>query len=268
MDLRELPSLYDPDDPNHLQLIIYRWEDGSDALLQLDHSSGLVLVIVRWRSLPASWIDPVSGMDTFPEFWIQDPAFHQVSVRIGTKFPEELEGKALGLFLDMGIERPNSRTPDLVRTYFGDHRILRFPRLVSQERWDRRYIEAEEALDQTVYEFMGFISWIRLMPGRWQYSNTGGLESVGLSSGITAVINNACYFASTADEAVDLLLANELILPESQKEDWEKEHVERGEFVNPSPEEVDVYRALGTDLPFWWEPDELETWIRQKRLTA
>ena len=41
-----------------------------------------------------------------------------------------------------------------------------------------------------------------------------------------------------------------------------------GEFVNPSPEEVDVYRALGTDLPFWWEPDELETWIRQKRLTA
>lgn len=66
---------------------------------------------------------------------------------------------------------------------------------------------------------------------------------------------------NTLREASDKALGKALILPESKMESWEAESIERGRFVLPTPEEVEVYRSLGEPLPWCWPEEDRKKWI-------
>lgn len=100
--LRELPPLRNDDAVR--ELLVYRWADGSQAVLQVTHRD-IVLLEVRWRGLPRNWIDPTTGKDSFPAFSIDPPSEaggHQyLTLSNSHRFPDELERKVLGLLLDL-----------------------------------------------------------------------------------------------------------------------------------------------------------------------
>jgi hypothetical protein len=68
------------------------------------------------------------------------------------------------------------------------------------------------------------------------------------------------YFHALIDKVLD----EELILPESSKTAWEGANVERGVFVLPSPEEVEIFSILDEQLPLLLPMKQLEDWIRSR----
>lgn len=55
-----------------------------------------------------------------------------------------------------------------------------------------------------------------------------------------------------------------LLLRASDFSSWERENVVRGEFLHPTPDEVEVYRALGEELPLLWPTDRLVEWLEEQ----
>lgn len=59
-------------------------------------------------------------------------------------------------------------------------------------------------------------------------------------------------------DAVDDILIQMDVLPESARASWEERNLERGDFLLPVPAEVEIYRALGEPLPLLWNAADLE----------
>lgn len=270
---RDLPPLRNDDRVS--EILVYRWQDGSQAVLQLE--AGEVMLEVRWVHLPRTWIDPTTGKDTFPAFSVDSPTetggHRHLTLSNSRRFPEELERKVLGLLLDLGVERPYNQ-PSLVNHQWGVHAVGRYPRFVSDERWAGRYEEAKRSYQhQERDRLLGLVVGFQLHRGHLQVISSlygpavrNRVDEGGWTAEWSGTGAQVCStFSRDLVEAVDEVLQSELVLPESQLESWEKEHVERGELVAPAPEEMVVYNLLGEECPIWWEFGRLLAWAKERR---
>lgn len=67
--------------------------------------------------------------------------------------------------------------------------------------------------------------------------------------------------AKTLGAVVDKVCKEFGILPDAQREEWAEENVEKGVFVRPTPEEVQLYQMLDEKLPFFLPDEELKQWM-------
>lgn len=65
------------------------------------------------------------------------------------------------------------------------------------------------------------------------------------------------------EEAIDDALRAYPIVPESRLEEWFQDNLERGTWVKPTPEEVELYTILDEKLPFFWPTEDLEAWLKE-----
>lgn len=72
------------------------------------------------------------------------------------------------------------------------------------------------------------------------------------------------YRSTTLEEAVDWLLKETLVFPESQRSAWEAANVERGTWLLPTAEEIEIFHLLDEPLPFTWGYEELERWLMNR----
>lgn len=268
---RVLPGLRrsGPDEQYIDEYRIYEWPDGSDALLQLDAYHGEVYLVVRWIDLPSTWLDPTTGENEDPTFAVDsasESGGHQhVTLSGGRRFPAELEKKMVGLFLDLGVER-SLQSPSLVQSDLVQ--VVRYPRFVPEERWAARYDEArawvgsqtkDDLLDEVplFYLYRGQIE-IRTFVDRPNQLVTKGEEGWTATWGWN---DRSSTWNATLEGAVDEVLSRELVLPESAREEWDREHVERGTMLCPTEDEALIFRMMGETLPLWWDIEPLEAWL-------
>ncbi len=162
--------------------------------------------------------------------------------------------KLTGFVVDVGADRPKDTSCLVVPSgYTGwDARpSVPWPNWVPDERWEGRYEEIYEYVGQTWKG--GYLGVV------------GSLEIEGESSGHFQVRwkNERRVFPSL-DLVVDWLCHRYMIRPESERAAWEAENVERGSFIVPTDEEVEVYRMLGEPLPLWWGEEAFEPWLRER----
>lgn len=63
------------------------------------------------------------------------------------------------------------------------------------------------------------------------------------------------------EEAIDDALLAYPIVPPSGLEEWFQNNLERGIWVKPTPEEVQVWSILDEKLPFFWPTEDLLRWL-------
>lgn len=221
-------------------LVVYRWPDGGFAEASVDRDSDHVVLLVvtggqRWVSGPL----------------LLDPETRSAYSDREEAFLPPVEKRVTSFLLDLGVERCPA-IPGLVN---GDRIDLAvFPLFVADDLWERRHEEARQVASGLRGDFLG----LGRASSEWDRKE----EQVRF----TVHIGNMQWdqLHHTVEEAVDDIVVDAVILPESTRSAWFAEHVERGEWVHPSPEEVEVYQALGEELPFWWGPDRFEAWLRER----
>ncbi len=211
-----------------------------------------------------------------PAMWLERPFSGEFKAKIErTSFAR----KILGLAIDLGIS-PWSRTySGMLGTSKTDLEVavLPYPRWVSDETWENRHDLAKKYVRRVrpdthdnpnldalakresdgIGDFFGYIRNLFLQKesvyggkmwiGRWfsgQWKRTAELWSM--------------------QDALDAILHDELVMPLSKREAWEAQNVERGEFLLPEPEEVELYRMLGEPLPFFWGTPRLAEWLSER----
>jgi hypothetical protein len=180
--------------------------------------------------------------------------------------------KLLGFLLDLGAEvrRYPTRIPrrSLIPKDGGPSQkedYAPYPRFVSDIRWENRYEEAKRftqrehlvwsaEADLRTENYLGLLRNFEILPPEFYLDD---IWHATYSSMAIEHIESA-YFHGLIDRVLD----EELILPESSKSAWEAAHVERGTFVLPSQEQVEVYRILDEMLPLLLPMEQLEEWLR------
>lgn len=246
-------------------LIVYRWPDGSRVTCEVDEtvSQGVFRVV---------HVGGVGGVGV-EELWI-DPSSKGVMAERYEAYPEEVRRYVLGFLLDLGLDRKvlplavsglDLHLVSLVSSAEYDD-LAPYPLFVPDDRYASRHEDARRRVGRPPGRFL---SWEQVEvfsvggPGREGDSIPPTTEEKGL---IHVMEGNATAVGEgrTVEEAVDNLCENLFVLPESSRRTWEAEHVLRGEWVLPSLEEVEVYRTLGEELPFWWAPDKLSVWLSER----
>lgn len=181
--------------------------------------------------------------------------------------------KVVAFLLDIGS--PADIDGSMVNSLIGGG--FRYPEWVSSEAWAHRY---DLARDKTVSAGGGisgfnsrfFSAAMSRIPGisrRLRFCLNwadNGLWSVNwVNSFYDRVLGREDPLPY--EEAVDLALSKSLVFPREKKEAYDKEHLEYGSFVLPSSEEVEIYRAIGERLPFFWEPEDLCRWLEEKGIS-
>jgi hypothetical protein len=295
------------DDEEHLEVQIYAWPDGSDAILRLRHETEMsyhpVDFIFRWADDygPDDYVGPGMGI-VEPVFSIASFPGEGTLVAMDNLpiYPERLNRKILGLLLDIGIVEHPTQTPSIILNMEGSCPSIpiagAYPRWVSDELWDSRFELAREYLspdrpysdkkESTPYRPRRF-SYRPASPSReaaalygiehFQYFviRSGKITTDAYTvhpRGWTAIwgdnesgsITLDEAWSDTFEEAVDGALSKALILPMSQKEQWESENIERGTPTLLSQEEIEVFNILEEPLPYWWGYDRLLEWLRSR----
>lgn len=244
---------------------VYRWEDGST-------------VDVVW------WSSPEGEMRQFlfvsskakesgdlrarfsPRTPGEDRMFH-------VHVPDEWRNKMAGFFLDLGGKQDFAFGPD-PSPYNSP-----YPIWMSDKDWEHRASVLTEGRlierDPEESDYMMYVARLaesQVLPGEWNIYImapddwrfvTGGkknfskhVPSKSGTYGLPIVIR-----AKSAKKLVDKICDYFHILPESKRDWWEKTQVERGTFIVPSPEEVEVFRILEEELPLLWPPETFDSWI-------
>lgn len=266
---------------------IYRWRDGSEVKLKLsvypraNILNGVTVlsdegVVEFAMSVPGQWatvyLSP--SIADHPIVSVQDP-----SVNLFRSMPAS---KVRGFVYDLGADRylPYSRNLLLSLGRSRVNGLLPTPRWVSDEVWARRYELAKEyvfgELGKTPTSvlidaesrplYLGFVLGLTIE------TETSGLGTKWHAN--TRISDPQHHWVgATLEELIDTLLADEQIRPKTGKSndpvlhtalgqvDWEVVNVERGEFVLPDPSEVELYRALGETLPFFWSYERVREWL-------
>lgn len=180
--------------------------------------------------------------------------------------------KLLGFAMDIGA---TIRPPLWNKESDGFDR-LQMPRYVSDEEWEKRY----DLPNVEVAPFQPAIrvsSWMGIQDLRMiQYD--GAFKAIWTSAWMSKTREVKAQWsigrmrweipATNAEDAkrkvVDHILETERVLPVSQKEEWESVNVQRGRFLVPTPEEVEVFRLLDLPLPFFFFDSELREWIESR----
>jgi hypothetical protein len=251
---------------------IYEWPDGAWVELDLDPRVSIlgapqphpVVISVRWRQGP-----PYHDMVIF-----ELKAFSDTSRRavVQLDYNDHLSGsqkkKLLGFLLDLQINDHPNDTNDLL---YGARRrrMATYPRWVTEERWDDRYSSFCSTNRSYSERWLGHIRDLNLnvkesgtVKITWSTETTG---VSGINDGIFEVkyprypgsFVSGVFIASDLESAIrmacDTLCEKELLLPISAKDEWESANTEKGRFLIPSEEEVQVFRILDEPLPFFWK---------------
>lgn len=65
-------------------------------------------------------------------------------------------------------------------------------------------------------------------------------------------------------ETVDEIVKKKFILPKRDRAKWEAENIQRGTLVSPTAEEIELYHALGLQIPIFWPAEELRAWYLER----
>lgn len=262
-------------------MVVYEWPNGSTVeflqVEQIDHSkpihqSRVCLFLYSEKSLPTSpgrfvsvWMRPNQNQKgrvfveaTSLEHAIRDSGF--TLKRIQDVYPL-VRNRVISFLLDAGAHM----TPDhrIFSSFGQDVTRPHVPFFVSDEEWNSRYERARLHHLDTGEDTPHFLG----PAGRMQIWNTPNGEwfrvrwenSSYLPVGFTSV-----YEASTLEGAVDLVTNHYQIWPESRRKKWE-DSLDRGTFVRPSPEEVEMYRMLDEPLPFFLPGGGAMEWLRSQQ---
>lgn len=177
--------------------------------------------------------------------------------------------KLLGFLLDLGVSYPTD-APQRSLIQRGDQRTdyALYPRFVSDIRWEGRYEEAERfvlkridgewktAEDIKTRRYLDLLKNFQIHPPGFRISDKW---DVTYSMAATWPMESL-YFHALVDKVLD----EELILPESSRTAWEAANVERGSFLIPSPEEIELFRLLDERLPLLLPVKQLEEWLQER----
>lgn len=248
---------------NHFS--IYAWEDGyrvhsAPSTGQLSQFIFRTPKVVRLRLY---W-DPQSRvLSTMPNpsLWVHPPKMSEDEIR-----------KIRGFILDAGF--PRAKGPNLVDTGSEDKETkIYYPKWIGEERWGQRYEEAErrvvvgrppkieEKWPTFPEDFLGHVENVMLFRDRFVSKTRGPFPLKIWWGSWTVSQENGSDLVDSVREAVDIITDRRLLLPESAREAWEKTNVSKGEFILPSPEEVEVFRILDQELPLLLPHQELSEWI-------
>ncbi len=246
--------------------VVYRWSDGSTVSV----CAGFP------RQKAVSFRVQVSGR-TALLLSIFDGEFQHrvVEASSRTDWPAELERKILGFVLELGAERWESDYTGLLYNTEGDTtntQLASYPRFVDDDRWAGRYEEARRLLESGDEDtFLGVLretTCFKTKGGGITYESKDlkhwkkQKKPFSMSWGGTAPLGGV--EGPTIEAAVDEACRLELLVPLSGREAWEAEHVERGTWVLPSAEEVELYQMLGEPLPFWWGVERCREWLEEQ----
>ncbi len=233
--------------------IIYAWPDGAEAEVTVPTYSPDSVVEICLRPVdpeePTLVVDPEDQIVT--PFLVDEP---------NRPFSGTRAAKLRGLLLDMGARRLNAGDPtSFVYTRYHFQPILPYARFVPEDRWSGRYEEMTELAPNTPGDTSTPLGlFLGLVDGFTLAMNRGNRPRWSLRLGRFE------FDAPTLAEVVDKLCEHDLILPEFQREAWEAEHVERGTWVCPTAEEVELFRMLGEPLPFFWGAERCVAWLRER----
>lgn len=254
------------------QPVIYRWADGSEVLLTVqgswnDMENQNILVF----AFMVRWSDPYAVSVNFKVSLNESKPVLYLPVDDMKYIDSVDQRKLLGFILDLGVDRFFDTHTGLVTTHVG-HRpsVVLYPRFIPNETWDNRY---EQALKHVVSSFSELklytrshgeafpVNYLKFRSPKarsepeWWRQSTWAYR--WYSNGVQIERE-----AASLEQAVDDVLQTESILPESAKESWDKENVEHGAFVLPTPEEVEVFRILDEPLPFFLHWKSVEAWLQ------
>lgn len=261
-------------------MVVYEWPNGSTVeFLQVDqinHSapaqqrhSQTCLFLYTERSFPT-----VFGDGRFVSVWIKPHFNFRASVqatslghairdsglsgkRIMEAYPL-VKKRVISFLWDAGAKMTSSHHlfsssgSDIVRPHV--------PFFVPDEEWEDRYERARRhhlgTADHTP-DFLGPVGEMQIWMSPDQQSFKVRWIATYSSGGF-----GSFYIFSSLEGAVDFIVDRFQIWPESRRREWQ-DSLDRGTFVRPSPEEVEMYRMLDEPLPFFL-PDAPE-WLRSQQ---
>lgn len=264
---------------------IYEWPDGAWVELDLDPRVSIlgapqphpVVISLYWRQG-----SPTHDMVIFElKAWNDSPGGRRAVMQLSYNhlLSSQQRKKLIGLLLDLGVDDHPSDTTDLL---YGvrDRRMATHPRWVDEESWRGRYdsflVAAEKAHQK---RWLGHIKDLNVQVGMnssWNLKkvrvswSTETTSPGGFNEGVFGIVypegsspvNTSLplpelWFEPDQESAIrkacDLLCEKELLLPISAKDEWESANAEKGRFLIPSEEEVQVFKILDEPLPFFWE---------------
>jgi hypothetical protein len=252
-------------DYGQVRATIYTWEDGSR-------------VDLRWWSGPKEggdrrsflFIAPNEDQKAVADF---NPAMSPEERMFHIHVSDEWRSKIAGFFLDLGGKQDFAFSPEV------SAHDSPYPIWMSDEDWGRRVIFlAEGRLIESDSEDSGHLVLVtslaesQILRGEWRIYIMGPKDwrfVSGHPRNYTKQVPNKTgeygrpivIRAQSAQRLVDKICDMFYILPESKREWWERTQVERGTFVIPSPEEVEVFRILEEELPLLWPHETFVPWI-------
>jgi hypothetical protein len=180
---------------------------------------------------------------------------------IGSDFPganrRGNREKLFGFFYDLKLPQLGVSCTLVMNKNELDWINFQGPTFVSDEVFDQRYDEARRRTPghMSAPPFLGAeaLAGARLrqiMPNHLWRSVWNDLDG-----------DRKEFEAMSLEEAVDWLCEDAQVFPESHRADWEATNVERGTWLMPTPEEIEVFYILDEPLPFTWSYDALLQWV-------
>jgi hypothetical protein len=252
--------------------ILYRWSDDSSVglLSGRDDSEDTYLLyaekqidmalLLRAKIMPSGPQVSINGSSLGEQ--IRDSGVPLKSVMLAYPL---VKSRLFGFLIDAGVRAV--RDGHLLQSRVDYD--LRMPAFVSNEQWENRYQIARDFYVSDRFhlrETPRYLSRVRnlqlcspqqdpLWKVRWS-------DRASKRAPLPGVSVNTVFAANSLEEAIDLVTEQNLVLPESKKGEWDRENVEHGVFVLPTPEEVEVFRILDEPLPFFLPWKQAEEWLR------
>lgn len=247
------------------QRTIYTWEDGSSVEV-LWNPSPQNEMTRHFFFVPRHGKEEAGSARFNPYALPKDRMFYLY-------MPDDWRAKVAGFFLDLGGSQDFASAPS------PSVHISPYPIWMSDKDWEQRTsVLTEGRLVEPDPEESGYMMPVarlaesQILPGEWNIYImapndwrfvTGQKKNYAMQvpSSTGTYGRPIVIRAKNARRLVDKICERFHILPESKREWWEKNQVERGTFVLPSPEEVEMFRLLDEELPFLWPPETFEPWI-------
>ncbi len=241
-------------------IVVYAWPDGACVTCSVESRDGnppQALFRVHGHES-----DDGLGPDNL---WVDDDE-RTVETERGYAFPYQGSAlkKILGFLLDLGVSGKRDGI-SLLSTPEGGN-IAPYPVFVEDDRWNDRYEEAAThlTLSAAPHDFLGALEAASVYLGEVDSNSRSiGPDGITLLWGPDYATERA--YAQTLKEVVDEAIKQAFVLPLSKKDEWDAANIERGTWITPSAEEVELYQMLGEPLPFWWDPERFWEWLEEQR---
>lgn len=234
---------------------IYEWPDGSKVKLCLQDST----ISGKKISYLMAYLYRSSLSMEIHHIFLHLKGNGQVSIE--SKVVEEgknwLEAKLAGFLMDVGLSREQHPWRPTLLEY-----MVKTPLFVDDDLWDCRY-DIYKGIHED-YLFPGFR--LNLMFHRTIDSDAPWSAHIDMAVTVGLRDGHSLRHRQHKNEVIDDLTNTLFILPSRDRERWEQNFVERGVFLHPLPDEVEIFRTLGEALPFFWPIDDLEVWMTDRIL--